>query len=339
MRIALITLSILLNIVALAQKPSKKPKRISFEQKIQVADKLFKEGKTIESIQSYNIARILAGTDNAKHTVVDKRIEAVFKAIEKQKEEALQNEQKAKLAETKAKKSEQKAQKATNNAKALFVASEAGKVNPIQGLRLIEKVMPWTNDTNRINTIKEAKEEIFRHSNNHQFQEKRRYTKTTDVTFSQDSQWLITKDVNKNSKVWSVQTGKHPDFLKDEKNIDDANFSEDSQWLITRDVNFNYKVWSVQTGKCPDFFKDEKIIIDANFTPNSQWLITRDVNFNSKVWSVQTGKYYDFLKDEKIIRYANFSPNSQWLITTDDNFNSKVWSVQTGKYYDFLKDE
>ncbi|MDI9870721.1 hypothetical protein, partial [Flectobacillus roseus] len=211
MRIALITLSILLNVVTLAQKPSKKPHKISFEQKIQIADKLFKEGKTIESIQSYNIARILAGTDNAKHTVVDKRIEAVFKAIEKQKEEALQNEQKAKLAEATAKKSEQKAQKATNNALALFVASEAGKVNPIQGLRLIEKVMPCANDTNSINIIKEAKKEIFKQSNSHQFQEKRRYTKTTDVTFSQDSQWLITTDMNDNYKVWSVQTGKYPE--------------------------------------------------------------------------------------------------------------------------------
>ena len=142
MRIALITLIILLNVVALAQRPSKKPHKISFEQKIQIADKLFKEGKTIEAIQSYNIARILAGTDNAKHSVVDNRIEAVFKAIEQQKKEAKQNEQKAKLAEAVAMKNELKALKATYNALAMYVASEAGKANPIQGLRLIEKVMP-----------------------------------------------------------------------------------------------------------------------------------------------------------------------------------------------------
>jgi WD40 repeat protein len=64
--------------------------------------------------------------------------------------------------------------------------------------------------------------------------------------------------VNFNSKVWSVQTGKYDDFLKDEKNISDATFSPDSQWLITRDVNYNYKVWSVETGKYPDFLKMKK---------------------------------------------------------------------------------
>jgi hypothetical protein len=36
-------------------------------------------------------------------------------------------------------------------------------------------------------------------------------------TFSQDSQWLVTTDDYDNSKVWSVETGKYYDFLKDEK--------------------------------------------------------------------------------------------------------------------------
>jgi hypothetical protein len=55
------------------------------------------------------------------------------------------------------------------------VTSEAGKVNSIQGLRLIEKVMPWANDTNSINSIKKANETIFNQSNSHQFQEKKTY--------------------------------------------------------------------------------------------------------------------------------------------------------------------
>jgi hypothetical protein len=37
------------------------------------------------------------------------------------------------------------------------------------------------------------------------------------LLFSEDSQWLITKYDNDNAKVWSVETGKYPDFLKDEK--------------------------------------------------------------------------------------------------------------------------
>jgi WD40 repeat protein len=86
---------------------------------------------------------------------------------------------------------------------------------------------------------------------------KKRHTKTSNI-FSPDSQWLITRDDNDNSKVWSVETGKYPDFLKDEKNIRYATFSQDSQWLITTDVNGNSKVWSVETGKYYDFLKDKK---------------------------------------------------------------------------------
>jgi WD40 repeat protein len=73
------------------------------------------------------------------------------------------------------------------------------------------------------------------------------------------------RDDNDNSKVWSVQTGKYYDFLKDEKNIRYASFSEDSQWLITKDDNDNAKVWSVETGKYPDFLKDEKIFATLLF--------------------------------------------------------------------------
>jgi WD40 repeat protein len=114
------------------------------------------------------------------------------------------------------------------------------------------------------------------------------------IFFSPDSQWLITRDDNDNSKVWSVETRKYPDFLKDEKNISYATFSPDSQWLFTTDVSKNSKVWSVETGKYYDFLKDEKNISYATFSQDSKWLITRDVNGYSKVWSVQTGKYPEF---------------------------------------------
>ncbi|PAC31468.1 hypothetical protein BWI92_09030 [Flectobacillus sp. BAB-3569] len=315
-------------------------------------------GDAIRKLYSAQIAA--RDCSPAKETEVKGKIISLFKKIEnlriqaeKDKLQAINNAKRAKIAEDSAKKSayrallaqknaEQKAkeaQKATNNAKALFVASEAGKVNPIQGLRLIEKVMPWANDTNSINIIKEANKTIFNQSNYHQFQEKRRYAETNEATFSPDSQWLITRDENRHYKVWSVKTGRYYDFLKDEKNIREATFSPDSQWLITRDENRNYKVWSVQTGKYYDFLKDEKNIYRATFSGDSQWLITRDENGNYQVWSVETGKYYDFLKDEKNIREATFSPDSKWLITRDWNDDYKVWSVEIGKYPDFLKDE
>ncbi|MDI9868567.1 nSTAND1 domain-containing NTPase, partial [Flectobacillus roseus] len=199
----------------------------------------------------------------------------------------------AEEAKNKAIKSEEKAKVATDNATALYWTSEASKINPIQGLRLLEKSLLKAKDKNVIKTINQANEFIFNQSNFHQWREKRRFEDINSFvsTFYPDSKWLITKDGNLNYQVWSVQTGKQYDFLKDEKNISYATFSQDSQWLITADDNFNYKVWSVQTGKYPDFLKDEKNISYATFSQDSQWLITADDNFNYKVWSVQTGKY------------------------------------------------
>ncbi|WP_184130644.1 WD40 repeat domain-containing protein, partial [Arcicella rosea] len=313
MRIALTLISILLNIATLAQKTDQKPNEISFEQKIQIADKLFKEGKTIEAIQSYNIARILAGTDNAKHTIVDKSIEAVFKAIEKQKEEAKQNERKARLAEAIAKESEQKAKIATNNANALYLTSEAEKINPIQGLRLTEKALTKTKDTNLIKTIKQANKTIFNQSNTHQWREKNRFDDIFSlgsdkiIAFSQNSKWFIAKDMNQNAKVWSLEQEKQADFLNKEKNIRSATFSPDSKWLVTEDVNLNAKVWSLEKEIQTDFFKER--VFSATFSPDSKWLITEDMSLYDKVWLVEKGKQTDFLNEEKKIFSATFSPD------------------------------
>jgi WD40 repeat protein len=220
----------------------------------------------------------------------------VFKAIEGEKTKAI-------LAEKKALQKTKEAQIATDNATALYWSSEAGKINPIQGMKLLEKSLPKAKDEKIIKTIKQANATIFNQSNYHQWRRKR-FEDIQSSESTPDSKWLIIKDGNDNSKVWSVETGKYPDFLKDEKNIRYATFSQDSQWLITRDVNGNSKVWSVETGKYYDFLKNEKIISDATFSQDSKWLITRDVNGYSKVWSVETGKYYEFFKNEKYsLRY------------------------------------
>ncbi|MDH4461013.1 MAG: hypothetical protein QE277_06290 [Flectobacillus sp.] len=320
-------------------------------------------GNAIRKLYSAQIAA--RDCSPAKETEVKGRIITLFQKIEalriqaeKDKLQAINNAKRAKIAEDSSKKSayrallaqkdaEQKtkeAQIATDNATALYWKSEADKLIPIQGLRLLEKSLPKAKDKKIIKTIKQANATIFNQSNNHQWREKKRFENTVNFdsdakVFSPDSKWLVITYGDNTAKVWSMEKEIEHYFLKDEKTISNPTFSPDSKWLITKDWNDNSKVWSVETGKYYDFLKDEKTISYTTFSPDSKWLITKDGNDNSKVWSVETGKQYDFLNDEKTISYTTFSPDSKWLITKDGNHNSKVWSVETGKYYDFLKDE
>ncbi len=167
----------------------------------------------------------------------------VFKAIEGEKEKAI-------LAEKKALQKTKEAQIATNNATALYWTSEVDKLIPLQGLRLLEKALPKAKDVNIIKTIKQANATIFNQSNYHQWREKKRFEVINSYvpTFSPDSKWLITTDGNDNYKVWSVETGKYYDFLKDEKTIRYTTFSPDSKWLCII-TNHQVKTYDIARGK------------------------------------------------------------------------------------------
>ncbi len=314
MRIALITLSILLNMAVLAQKPSKKPNKTSFEQKIQIADKLFKEGKTIEALQSYNIARILAGADNAKHTVVDKRIEAVFKAIEQQKEEAIKNEQKAKLAEATAKKSEIRARIATNNATALYWSAEANKYNPIQSIRLLEKAYTKTNDTNVLQTIKDQINTIFNQSNNHQWREINRFFSFQDFL---DSKNEIIKFNRENiSKIvinGAFSDTKDSRFVIKGEDFIRTQYSSDGKWVVAYYKDNSCKIFSSSTKTIPSFLKESKRILFASFSNDSKLLVTTDESNLTKVWGVDTGNILDIFEYNNVYE-VSFSPKNEWLI-------------------------
>ncbi len=329
MKIYLLLLGLWISTAVIAQKPDLTTR---FKQKIEQGGKLFAQNHIKEAIQSYNVARVLAGTDNTKHKQVDACIEKVFVAIEKQKQEAITNAQKAKTAEKKAK-------IATNDAKALYWSSDAGKINPIQGLRLLGEARKKTSDTNSIPIVKEATENLFNKSNEHKWLEKLRYGNGSDINFSSDSKWLVTANINGGSKLWDVSSGKEALFLSSEKGISDINFSSDSKWLVTIKDGGGSKLWDVSSGKSYDFLSSEEGIKYINFSSDSNWLVTIKDEGGSKLWDVSSGKSYDFLSSEKGIYSANFSSDSKWLVTRVIGGGSKLWDVSSGKEASFLSSE
>jgi WD40 repeat protein len=156
----------------------------------------------------------------------------------------------------------------------------------------------------------------------------------TDATFSPDSKWLITKDGNDNSKVWSVETGKQYDFLKDEKTIRYPTFSPDSKWLITTDGNHNYKVWSVETGKNYDFLKDEKNIYKATFSQDAK-LLSIITQHQVKTYEVATGKLIQTLWLNKEPYRINIIDNRYLYVTVGKAIVKTDLETQRGKLMSF----
>ena len=81
-----------MNICGYGQSQSTNP---YYEQTKNKAYSLYKKGKIGEALKGYNVARILAGTDKSKNDIIDKDVDSVFKAIDKQKEDAIKSKKKA----------------------------------------------------------------------------------------------------------------------------------------------------------------------------------------------------------------------------------------------------
>ena len=143
-----------------------------FKRLISEGDKYVSTKKYKEALNKYNAAKLCDATKNLQ---VDKLITNVFDAIENEKEEAIKQKKLAELALLEVDKQRIEAtksliesmvqrKKATANLKisnALYWASEAEKIGPLQGLALIDTALKMSHDLKAITYCKEQALKIF----------------------------------------------------------------------------------------------------------------------------------------------------------------------------------
>ena len=230
-----------------------------------------------------------------------------------------------------------------NRATALYWASEADKLNPIQGIRLLEEALDKTNDETALQTIQERTEVIFNQSNIHQWHEKNRILSYISIKFSSD--YKLVEIVSQNQReLLEVATLKTPTFLQNEGEFI-FELSDDAKWLWTKKrnplrwtnhnnetfvfiptENTEFKLWDLSKRRV-HFTINKKNIKRVYFSLDSKCLFTETNDEKLKIWEMATGKTFDFLQNG--INHNSFycSPDGKWVVT--DNF--KVWDVVTGK--------
>lgn len=275
------------------------------------------------------------------------------KYAEERKVEAETSRDLARLAQDVAQTQRKIAEKQRDRSTALYWASEADKLNPIQGLRLLEEAAKKTTDTNAIDFVKEQTVKIFNNCNIHQFKEKQRFNEAPNIfsaTFSPNNKWLAlvtssTKDniTNYNIHFRNIESGEVFDSLSIENGAREPVFSSDSKMLITITDGYKYEVREMQNFGIPDFLKEERSFWDAEISSDNKWLITLN-DFGNKyleyrVWNLGNQKEADFLKEEKGINHLALSPDSKWLLTSKRERGAILWRLEGEVKNFFLKDE
>ncbi len=295
---------------------SMRQKQYNFDTVLKEGDSWFydkKKNDIIKSIKAYNVARILAGSNKALNDTVDEKIKKIFKAIRKQKEEAIQNEKKAKLAEA----------KANINAKALYWASEADKLAPSQAINLLTCAEKFKNkDSHTYVILHETVERIF--NKNNQWLERRRFSNAKTAWFSPNKKWIIIQYKNKLYQVEDVEHGKSfMDCKKTSTPLKYASFSDDGIYLFTQDMLGKCVVWDMDKKEQIAKTYHKRNIVQMLYLKPHQLLVCKDVDGRIKLLKRDT----TLLSLENVLEMS-FSPQRNWLNIKDMNGHITLYNVQ-----------
>ncbi|MBB3841041.1 WD40 repeat protein [Runella defluvii] len=295
--------------------------------------RLLKEGNELRAkgqyrpaLNKYNAAKLCAPT---KSTEIDKLIAGVFDDIEKKKEEAEKQRDLAQKSTIEAQRQSRIAQEKTNDATALYWASEADKFVPKNAMRMLEAAAKKQTSTKTLNLIKAKTLSLFNQSNTTQFQETHSIPFDEYVTpqVSPDSKWLVLR----NNEAFTVYNLLKKSLLRRfSETISDTDFSQNSQWFIAEKDTI-IDIYSTEKWECFTTLQTKRGRKFTTFSPDEKWLLIdhRDGTFfvfNTSTWL----KNVDFDAYTEI-KSIDFSPDGKWLSIEVEKNKFKIVSLNSGK--------
>jgi WD40 repeat protein len=157
------------------------------------------------------------------------------------------------------------------------------------------------------------------------------------LVFSRDNRWLSSADIDGETFLWDLRTGKlaHQFKTKPQGTFDEFchAFTPDGTIFIQArrdDIVF----WNVQTGKeirRIDSKKEDKWPGSAAVSPNGELLAIRIAYGQVDLWEIKTGQHVRTIAEQWNEVGPVFSPDGKHIVTGRDNGEINFWEVETGK--------
>jgi WD40 repeat protein len=300
------------------------------------------EKKYQNALNKFNAAKLCLPDSSLR---VDKRIGAVFAAINRDKDEAIWQRLLAMRQKRLAEIAKVAAQKATLRAQALYWANESDKLPRFQAIRLLEQAANCCPE----GLPTPVYERLFRRFNEDDslwqipFSFLKPFEGFQYARFSSKGNQILTKYID-TVRVWDLKGNllNTPFGEGDFFGISSVELSPRGDRILTiasRAANTPYwkeansvKIWDLKgKPRVIDTLTNNYVIIKASFSPDGNRVLTVSTNYELgtvKIWNLN-GKLLDTLTHEKGVENAVFSPDGKQILTSSGGA-AKIWD-QKGK--------
>jgi WD40 repeat protein len=155
------------------------------------------------------------------------------------------------------------------------------------------------------------------------------------VNFSPDQKLIVTASIDRNARVWEVETGKLVFELKGHTlGVRYAAFSPDGSLIATASKDGTARIWDANTGRSIHILEGHTDEVSAaRFSPDGKLIVTASSDGTARVWDSATGQSVSVLKGHSgPVTYASFSPDSLSVVTASIDGTARVWNARTSDY-------
>jgi len=154
------------------------------------------------------------------------------------------------------------------------------------------------------------------------------------VSFSPDSQRIVTGSWDGVAKVWAAASGHELLTLNGHKGgITSVAFSRDGQRIVTGNADQTAKVWAAASGNLLFTLEGHSgLVASVAFSPDGQRIVTGSWDQTAKVWEAASGRPLLTLEGHtNEVSAVAFSPDGERIVTGSFDHTAKVWAAASGR--------
>ncbi|MBD2481901.1 hypothetical protein [Planktothrix sp. FACHB-1365] len=150
------------------------------------------------------------------------------------------------------------------------------------------------------------------------------------ISFSYDSQKLVTASNDKTVKLWALDGTLLQEFKGHQDRIFDAEFSPDGQTIASCSKDGELKIWSIDGTLIRSIKAHNQPVYDLDFSPDGKLIVSASGDRTLKLWNAETGVEIKVpLKGHNDdVLSVNFSPDSQFLVSGGRDRTVKLWNLK-----------
>ncbi|MEH1920132.1 nSTAND1 domain-containing NTPase [Nostoc sp.] len=160
----------------------------------------------------------------------------------------------------------------------------------------------------------------------------------TCVSFSHDSQRVVTGTEDGTLKIWSRDGREIYNSKVHNKKITSVSFSRDDQMIAAGTVDGKVLLISWDSKKITNFQGYDEEITSINFSPDGQKLISASKDKTFKLWNLKGEVIQTFKGHKESITSVSFSPDGQLIVSGSEDNMVKLWTLN-GKAIKTLNQE